>query len=171
MNDVLKQQNNVLLQFRSSLDPTSFRAPSLARKLRFEYECKGIDKILMTIKENLRAYAELRDRATQLSIENVQLVETLQDDNSKAIFIFTMVTILFLPLSFVASFFGMNVQGISDTTSGVRHFWEIGLPLTGGIIILCMVVAIKGEDTYFASTRAWRYVRRLYSEQAVKPPT
>lgn len=49
MNDVLKQQNNVLLQFRSSLDPTSFGTPSLARKLRFKYECKGIGKILMKI--------------------------------------------------------------------------------------------------------------------------
>ena len=161
MGDVLKQQNNVLLQLRSSLDPTSFSAPNLARKLRFEYERKSIDKILMKIKEDLRAYAELRDRAIQLSTENVRLVETLQDDNSKAIFIFTIVTVLFLPLSFVARFFGMNLQGISDTTSGVRHFWEISLPLTGGIVILCAVVAIKGEDTYFASTRAWRYGRKL----------
>ena len=165
VNDVLKQQNNVLLQFRSSLDPETFRAPSLARKLRFEYECKGIDKILMTINEHLRAYAELRDRAKQLSIENVQLVETLQDDNSKAIFIFTMVTILFLPLSFVAGFFGMNVVGISGTTKGVRHFWEIAAPLTVGIVVLCIVVAIKGEDTYFASARAWRYGRGMFSSR------
>ena len=93
-------------------------------------------------------------------------METLQDDNSKAIFIFTMVTILFLPLSFVAGFFGMNVQGVSGTTSGVRHFWEIALPLTGGIIVLCAVVAIKGEDTYFGTARLWRYVRRLFSSHA-----
>lgn len=165
VNDVLKQQNNVLLKFRSCLDPESFRAPSLARKLRFGYECKGIDKILIAIKEQLRAYAELRDRAKQLSKENVELVETLQDDNSKAIFIFTMVTILFLPLSFVAGFFGMNVVGISGTTSGVGHFWEIALPLTAGIIGLCAVVAIKGEDTYFASARIWRWAKGLFSDR------
>lgn len=69
VNNVQKQQKNVLLQFRSSLNPESFRAPRLGRKLRFHYECKAIDKILMTIKEHLRAYAELRDRAKQLSIE------------------------------------------------------------------------------------------------------
>ena len=165
MNDVLKQQNNVLLQIRSSLDPASFSAPSLARKLRFEYERKGIDKVLTTIEEHLRAYAELRDRAKQLSIENVQLVETLQDDNSKAILIFTMVTILFLPLSFVTGFFGMNLNGISGTDSGVRHFWAIALPLTAGIVIVCIVFAIKGEDTYFAFARAWRYWRILFSSR------
>ena len=160
VNDVLKQQNNVLLQFRKNLDDSTFRAPSIARKLRYQYECKGIDKILKTINDQLRSYAELRDRARQLSVENVQLVETLQDDNSKAIFIFTMVTIVFLPLSFVAGFYGMNVQGIDGTTSDVGHFWAIALPLTVGIIILCVVVAAKGEDTYFASTRLWRYIRR-----------
>lgn len=55
----------------------------------------------------------------------------------------------------------MNVQGITGTTSDVRHFWEIAVPLTVGIVILCVIVAIRGEDTYFASTRVWRYARRL----------
>ncbi|KAL9102114.1 MAG: hypothetical protein Q9163_002698 [Psora crenata] len=165
VNDILKQQNNVLLQLRSALDPETFRAPSVARKLRYQYECKGIDKILLTIKDQLRACAELLERAKQLSIENVQLVETLQDDNSKAIFLFTMVTILFLPLSFVAGFFGMNLQGITDTTRDVWHFWKVALPLTAGIIGLCTVVAIKGEDTYFVSARLWRYLRRVCGSQ------
>ncbi|KAL9130007.1 MAG: hypothetical protein Q9217_001691 [Psora testacea] len=162
VKDVLKQQNNVLLRLRSALDPTSFRAPSLARKLRFGYECKGIDRILMIIKEQLRAYAELGERARQLSIENIELVETLQDDNSKAIFIFTMVTILFLPLSFVAAFFGMNLHGVSDNAKDVGHFWKIALPLTAGIITVCGVVAIKGEDTYFTFARMWRYTRGFF---------
>lgn len=164
VNDVFKQQVNVLLKFRECLDPKTFGMASITRRLRYEYECKGIDRILDCIRERLRSCAELKERAKLLAIENVQLVETLQDDNSKAIFIFTVVTVMFLPLSFVAGFFGMNVVGISGTTSTVRHFWVISLPLTFGIIIMCAVIGLKGEDAYFASTRIWRKISRLNSD-------
>ena len=159
--NVLKQQDSVLNKLRLSLDPKEFRTPSITRRLRFEYECKDIDEILQSIKAQQQSCAELADRARLLAIQNVELVETLQDDNSKAIFIFTMVTVLFLPLSFVAGFFGMNVVGISATTSTVSHFWEIALPLTFGVVILCGVVGVKGEDTYFAFARIWRHTKRI----------
>ena len=157
--NVLKQQDTVLKKFRLSLDPKEFRTPSITRRLRFEYECKDIDGILQSIRTQQQSCAELAERAKLLAIQNVELVETLQDDNSKAIFIFTMVTVLFLPLSFVAGFFGMNVVGISGTTSTVSHFWEIAIPLTFGLVFLCGVVGVKGEDTYFAFARVWRHTK------------
>lgn len=159
VHNVLKQQETVLTKLCSLLDPKEFRTPSITRRLRFEYECKDIDKIVRSIREQQQSCAELAERAKVLAIENVEMVETLQDDNSKAIFIFTMVTVLFLPLSFVAGFFGMNVVGISGTTSKVSHFWEIALPLTVGVVILCVIVGAKGEDTYFAFARIWRHMK------------
>lgn len=90
VNDVLKQQTNVLLGLKQALDPATFKTPSIARSLRYKYECAGINTILLTIEEKLRNCSELRDRAKRLADQNVQLVETLQDDNSKAIFIFTV---------------------------------------------------------------------------------
>ena len=38
------------------------------------------------------------------------------------------------------------------------HFGENLLPLTGGVVILCALVAVKGEERtcVFASTRAWK---------------
>lgn len=160
--NVLKQQETVLTKLRLSLDPKEFRTPSITRRLRFEYECKDIDEVVQTIMAQQQSCAELADRAKSLAIQNVELVETLQDDNSKAIFIFTLVTVLFLPLSFVAGFFGMNVVGISGTTSTVKHFWNIAIPLTFGLIILCGVVGVKGEDTYFAFTRIWRHLKGFH---------
>ena len=149
------------MKIRLLLDPKEFRTPSITRRLRFEYECKHIEEIVESIREQQKSCAELAERAKFLAIQNVELVETLQDDNSKAIFIFTMVTVLFLPLSFVAGFFGMNVVGISETASTVMHFWQIALPLTFGLIVLCGVVAVKGEDAYFAFARIWRHMKRL----------
>lgn len=90
VNDVLKQQTKVLLGLKQALNPATFKTPSIARSLRYRYESEGIDTILLTIAEKLRNCSELRDRAQTLAHQNVQLVETLQDDNSKAIFIFTM---------------------------------------------------------------------------------
>ena len=102
VKDVLQQQHSVLSSLRTSLDPVTFRTPSISRKLRYKFEFKAIDNILTTIQEQSKNCDELLERAKQLAVQDVQLVETFQDDNSKAVFVFTIVTVLFLPMSFVA---------------------------------------------------------------------
>ena len=62
--------------------------------MRFGFETRGIESILVTVREQLRNCTELKERAAFLAYKNVQLVETLQDDNGRAIFIFTSVTVL-----------------------------------------------------------------------------
>lgn len=168
INNVLLQQERVLVQFRGYLNPTTFKTPSTARKMRFNFETKGIERILVTIREQLRNCKELKERAAVLAHKNVQLVETLQDDNGRAIFIFTLVTVLFLPLSFVAGFFGMNVIGISGTSSTTWHFWEIALPLTGGIVALCVAVIFRGEDIWFMCAGLPRACRDMFREKQKK---
>lgn len=150
MNDVLLEQQKVLLDLSGYLNPASFKNPSTARKMRFDFEKKGIERILLSIREQLHDCNELRERAKVLAKQNVQLVETLQDDNGRAIFIFTFITVLFLPLTFVAGFFGMNLADIASTTETTSRFWYIGLPLTGGIMALCGCVVFAGEDLWFA---------------------
>ena len=95
----------------------------------------------------------------------MQLVETLQDDNGRAIFVFTFITVLFLPLTFIAGVFGMNLIGISDTTSTTQHFWKIALPVTGGIIVLCAVVIIWGEKIWFGVAGLPRYCRMMFGKK------
>ena len=150
VNSVILQQRTVLLQFRGSLDPTEFKRPTTARKLRFEFEKQGIEKILTHIDEQLRNCTELRERAKVLAVQNVQLVETLADDNGRAIFVLTFITVLFLPLSFVAGFFGMNLAGISNPNTPVSHFWYIAVPLTVVILVLCAIFVAWGESIWFA---------------------
>ena len=159
---VIKEQDNVLSGLRKSLDPKTFSTPSITRSLRYNFECKAIDRILNKLREQTKNCDELMERAKSLAIQNVQLVETFQDDNSKAIFVFTIVTVLFLPMSFVASFFGMNVIGLSATTTPIKHFWVIALPLTFGIVIPCTIVALKGEEVYFRIARMGRGLKRLW---------
>ena len=88
---------------------------------------------------------ELQRRANRLADQNVKLVETYQDDNNKTLLIFTVVTVTFLPLSFVTGFFGMNVQGINPTTSTVKHFWVIAIPISVGVVIIALILANWGR--------------------------
>ena len=155
INDVLKQQMNVLLQFRASLDPRLFYNAAIARHIQFRYESREIDKILIRIREQLQAFEELRERAKQLALENVQLVDTSQEQNGKYLFVFTVVTVFFLPATFVAGFFGMNLQGINPSPWGVKHFWEIAVPLTAGVVLVALVFARTIDDLLAAWSRWW----------------
>jgi len=56
------------------------------------------------------------------SIEQNELA-IVADSQNKAILLFTGVTIIFLPLSFFTSYFGMNLNGIADTKHDESYFW------------------------------------------------
>ncbi|KAL8753758.1 MAG: hypothetical protein Q9184_005330 [Pyrenodesmia sp. 2 TL-2023] len=161
ISEVLRQQINVLVQLRHCLDPAKFERPTTARKMRFAFEKQGIEKILAHIEEQLKYCRELRERAKVLAVQNVQLVETLADDNSRAIFVFTFITVLFLPLSFVAGFFGMNLAGIADSTSRVSHFWYIAVPFTVGILVMCAMFVAWGETIWFAAVDSPEKCRQM----------
>jgi Mg2+ and Co2+ transporter CorA len=171
VNDVLLQQKRALVEFREYLNPSSFTTPSTARKMRFNFEKKGIERILEANREQLRNCAELKERAKVLAVQNVHLVETVQDDNGRAIFIFTFITVLFLPLSFIAGVFGMNLVGISDTTSTALHFWKIALPVTGSIIVLCATVIIWGESIWFGVAGLPRFCREMFRNKRKRKVT
>lgn len=166
VHDVLLQQNKVLVQYRGYLKPSSFDTPSTARKMRFDFEHKGIEAILVTLREQIKNCGELQERAKVLAVQNVQLVETMQDDNGRAIFIFTFITILFLPLSFVAGFFGMNLQGINGTTYRASLFWKIAIPFTGGIMLLCIAIIIWGERFWFSMASMPRTLAKTYRKRS-----
>jgi Mg2+ and Co2+ transporter CorA len=128
--------------YRQSLDPDTYNPRSIARQMNFNHESKYIDKIVKAMQARIADCAELIERTKSLAEQNVQLVETQLDDNGKAIMVFTIVTVTFLPPSFVSSYFGMNLQGISGTSARPVHFWEISAPLTIGVVVVCLAVVL-----------------------------
>lgn len=108
------------------------------RQMGFGFEKDAINEIMKYLEEQLRHCKELQGRAKDLAEQNLQLVETLTDDHDRAVLLFTIITVIFLPLSFVAGLFGMNLAGISNTTSKVSLFWYIATPFTVTIIFLCL---------------------------------
>jgi hypothetical protein len=54
---------------------------------------------------------------------------------ARSVIVFTAITIVFLPLSFFTSYFGMNVTDIANTAHSSKYFWLIAGPVSGTIII------------------------------------
>jgi Mg2+ and Co2+ transporter CorA len=140
IHGVLKQQLGFLLEFCGILDPAHFDNPPTNRQARFPNEKYTIKRILKDVRERISDCVELQKRADFLAEQNIRLVESYQDDSNNLIMIFTIVTVTCLPLSTVAGIFGMNLKGIVDSKSTVRHFWSIAAPITGFVIVASLLL-------------------------------
>lgn len=83
----------------------------------------------------------------------------IAESNNQAILVFTIVTVVFLPLSFFTSYFGMNVKGIADTEKNERYFWTVCGSATVSIVILTLLFGFRRQVYDIIWTN------RLYSRQ------
>lgn len=72
--------------------------------------------------------------------QTVQLVEIKVEDQGKAVMVFTIVTVIFLPLSFVSSYFSMNTAGQDQWV-----FWAVALSVTFSTVVVALLVAFRGQ--------------------------
>ncbi|KAL8756884.1 MAG: hypothetical protein Q9199_002643, partial [Rusavskia elegans] len=83
---------------------------------------------------------QLQGEGKRLAQQTVQLVDIKVEDQGKAVMVFTIVTVIFLPLSFVSSYFGMNTAGQGQWT-----FWAVGLSVTFSTVVVALLVAFRGQ--------------------------
>lgn len=67
-------------------------------------------------------------------MQNQNKVETTKDRQERAIYAFTIVTVIFLPLSSVASIFGINTKDVRDTDLGQWAYWATAVPVTAAVV-------------------------------------
>lgn len=115
------------------------------RHAAFKLEDARISRILADINHDLESIEELIRRAETLSAQTRSAVEARQEDHGKAILVFTIVTVTFLPMSFVTSFFGMNTSDIRDLPDGQWVFWVVALPISAVTIGLSLVIGFHGD--------------------------
>ena len=84
-----------------------------------------------------------------------------KDRQEAAIYTFTVVTIIFLPLSFVSTFFGMNTVDVRSLEHSQWLFWVTAIPLAGFVIVACLF--FNSDVTKFAS-----WVRHRLPSRRVK---
>jgi hypothetical protein len=131
---------------REVFSNTTFRITNQVRIDAFEtLEGPAIAACLGTYQntqnKQFRRLLREADRLDETLWHNISIAE---EGNSKAILIFTLVTIVFLPLSFVSSLFGMNTADIRDMGSTQTLFWAVALPVTAAVGGLSLLAAYGG---------------------------
>ena len=92
------------------------------------------------------------------SIEQNELA-IVSDSQNKAIMVFTVVTVIFLPLSFFTSYYGMNLSDVVNTAKNQAYFWKVCGTVTFIIILFTTLSAFRHQ------------LRRLMRNRRMKGPT
>ncbi|KAK7931229.1 Mg2+ transporter protein- CorA-like/Zinc transport protein ZntB [Apiospora marii] len=88
------------------------------------------------VDKRTREFSEMRTEAARLEAMNVTRIDTTKDRQEAAVYAFTMVTIVFLPLGTISSIFGMNTSDIANLESGQWVYWATAIPVTVLVIII-----------------------------------
>ncbi|ERF71447.1 hypothetical protein EPUS_06829 [Endocarpon pusillum Z07020] len=97
---------------------------------------------------------------------NIRMIESNKDRQESAILAFTIVTIIFLPLSFVASFFGMNTADVRDMTQSQWVYWAAAVPVTALVIGLTLLWAGEVNLARSAFRRLLEKVKSFFGGRA-----
>jgi Mg2+ and Co2+ transporter CorA len=77
------------------------------------------------------AQRDLATKQQHLAIEDAKSTRV----QSRSVMIFTALTIIFLPLSFFTSYFGMNLSDLAKANHDSKFFWVVSGPISGVIVI------------------------------------
>lgn len=132
--NITRAQDGLLVQLEGAVssesarrptarDSTTRRPPSVNSAMTLNASSPVAD-VMRRLRIELDDLAELRTNTNELVNRTVQLVNIRLEDHGQAILVFTIVTVIFLPLSFLTSFFGMvrwscflRFERLADTLS------------------------------------------------------
>ena len=137
-------QTKLIQNYSQVLDDATYAQDMLPRRAMFSYERSLLRSCLDNLATTREEYAELIRRCGPLSDSTKQSLEITEEDHGKAIMVFTTVTVIFLPLSFVTSYLGMNTNDIRNMNNRQSLFWVIALPLTLTTMAVCLYISYKG---------------------------
>ncbi|GAB1318623.1 hypothetical protein MFIFM68171_08833 [Madurella fahalii] len=98
------------------------------------------------VQAKLDEVQNLQKSASALRERVRQLIEITDEDHGKAIRVFTIVTVLFLPMTFVSGFFGMNTVDIRDIGATQSLYWTIAVPVTIVVLAIALAYGYKGDE-------------------------
>ena len=147
IKDNLRQQFDALREFKSTIAHT-YGVGSLSISV--------LDRVLGSVSQRIEDFDELQAQAETARFLAAQSISLKAESNNKAIIVFTVVTIVFLPLSFVTSYLGMNTSDLRNMKSGQQLFWAIGAPVAFVVLSTALVAAFYGTMTQRFLGRQWR---------------
>jgi hypothetical protein len=130
----------------SVLNDSTYEKDIPSRRAMYPYEEQLLTSCLEYLSLTREDYVDQIRRCGPLSESTKQSLEINEEDHGKAIMIFTIVTIIFLPLSFVTSYLGMNTSDIRDMESRQSLFWSIAIPLTAVTMGSILFISYNGDE-------------------------
>jgi hypothetical protein len=146
LSEVNEWQTRLIENYSRVLDDATYPADNPSRRALYPHERLLLDSCLESLASTREEYVEQIRRCGPLSDSTKQSAEINEEDHGKAILVFTVVTVIFLPLSFVTSFLGMNTSDIRDMNSTQKVFWEIAMPLTAVVMGTMLFIAYNGDE-------------------------
>jgi hypothetical protein len=124
-------QDKIGAQFLTDLESASKLSSTDAGGFRslFLADCANL------IEQREYEFRRNTEYAEDLEREITYKMEWTKDKQENAIYAFTLVTIVFLPLSAISSIFGMNTNDIRNMDFNQWLYWVVALPVTVIIIV------------------------------------
>ncbi|KAL6798325.1 hypothetical protein J3E68DRAFT_449296 [Trichoderma sp. SZMC 28012] len=146
LDKLVDSQESCLYNVLTVIDPLTSRYTTETRLREFRAEVQYGNVQLHQLLERRREIDNLATRLWILKDQVKQTIEIMEEDHGKAIRVFTVVTLFFLPLSFVSSFLGMNTVDVRDSNWNQQIFWITGIPMTVVVLSLAWIYGYKGEE-------------------------
>ncbi|KAK9775044.1 putative Magnesium transport protein CorA [Seiridium cardinale] len=109
----------------------------------------------LLIAENLMTIRKSADGMIDLIFNTIS---AYQNESMKQL---TVITIIFLPLTFLSGYFGQNFTGFDAIEGSVLLFWKIAIPVTFGIIVVLMrQVVFEWVRSLFQRRKVWTVRKR-----------
>ncbi|ODV87923.1 hypothetical protein CANARDRAFT_215890 [[Candida] arabinofermentans NRRL YB-2248] len=131
---------NELSILKSKILPISNTVNQLKDKNNFgDFISENSNLYLSDISDHLLSFIDGIDSMSR-TIENlVDLIfNTLSVETNNSMQQLSLITVIFLPLSFWAGYFGMNFKSFGNIEQNVSFYWKLTIPFTAGLLLLIM---------------------------------
>lgn len=155
---VLDGQERVLIDFNDSLRRRRYENANLSKAWESGCESQVSEDCLQIVHDRKLSFRALDDWVSDLADSNLRMIDSNKDRQEAAIYAFTIVTIIFLPLSFVSGFLGMNTSDMRTMSQKQWVFWAVAIPLTLIIVIISLLWAGELKN-------AWDALAKLFPQR------
>ncbi|KAH7358743.1 hypothetical protein B0T11DRAFT_285092 [Plectosphaerella cucumerina] len=149
VTDFLSAQIKALDVVAAVLSPESRAIPDAGEAAAFEQlEMQVFNRANWHLTKQLEDLERIDKTLNDMDAEVRQRAEIMADQNSRAMMIFTVVTVFFLPPGFVAAYLSMGDGPDGLDFEGIqRRFWTIAGPLTATVWAVCIFLAYEGTES------------------------
>ncbi|KAJ8102172.1 hypothetical protein POJ06DRAFT_248999 [Lipomyces tetrasporus] len=121
---------------------------------------------LADVSDHVLSFTDNLDLMRHTTENMINLIfNTMSVQENSAMHQLTLVTIVFLPLTFLTGFFGMNFQHFGALEHSTMYFWSIAIPVTVVVVGLISWSLIKSQVARLGRYYEKRAIRQKHSHQ------